>query len=928
MDLDKKLLNIKFSGKSSSFPPPPPLKPLNLNGKEKNIKNKIKAGCIKLMMWNKGNSLFDKKKDEIELLLSNHKPMCLGIMEANVEPDHHLPALEIDGYKLELDGLWHSGAKARTVIYIMNEASYVRRKDLEPPDSPAIWLEFWPASKKACLVFVAYREWRKLKAKSKRVSGSDKQQLKRLDGWEESWLKANEEGKQMILMGDFNVDVRPWTHPLEELTAYQSSKKHMLSKLREMCSVINVDIMKTNSTRSQGQSCASILDVVFSNCISLLTNPILIPSSTDHKIVMFSKKGKPFDIKPVCVTARSFKKYNKHEMMRLLNVTEINKLLWEKDTNYVANNLILQINGALDVIAPIKKIQIRRSYAPSLSEHTKNLMLVRDAARETFSKSKSETDCKTYKKLRNSVLAHQRKDKKEWASKMLLADGNNARNIWRSVKTISGNSKRTTINKITLNGIGTTNVKDIANGLNSAFIEKVAKLKEQMPHPKKDLLNELMNTPTPLLPELQPLEITEIVLNSYIKKMKKTTSAGSDTINAVVLADIYPVIKRTLLHLINLSICSGVFPEIFKETKIIPLLKSGKDPTSPLSYRPVSNTCSIGKLIERCCFDQMMNHINSLGLMNKNHHGGIARHSTSTCVTQILDDAKTALENNKKVAIMAIDLSSAYDLVNHKILIEKCRLLNVGQVGLNWLKDFLDKRSQFVDINGTRSATLPNGDDGVVQGGPSSGELFVIFVNSLPISATEMCEDTKEKAGETTSNMFIDDLSSVSSADSEEELNTCIKKEFQRIEDYLVSLKMKINVDKTQLMYISPTTTQKIAKISLNGADILHQEHLKILGINLSSDLKFDHHLRTGSNNMIKSINSKMSLLRAVKPYIPTKDLALVGNNLINSTINYGAVIWGTTSKANKDAIQKSQVRAARLILNQSWYDKKKATGK
>ena len=78
------------------------------------VMNKIKKGN-KLMTWNKGNSVFLAKKDEIEILISDHKPLCLGILEANVEPDCHLPALAIDGYKIELDKLWESGKKMQSI---------------------------------------------------------------------------------------------------------------------------------------------------------------------------------------------------------------------------------------------------------------------------------------------------------------------------------------------------------------------------------------------------------------------------------------------------------------------------------------------------------------------------------------------------------------------------------------------------------------------------------------------------------------------------------------------------------------------------------------------------------------------------------------------------------------------------------------------
>ena len=498
--------------------------------------------------------------------------------------------------------------------------------------------------------------------------------------------------------------------------------------------------------------------------------------------------------------------------------------------------------------------------------------------------------------------------------------------IWKTVKTVSGDSKRKPISKLIINGQAATKPVEIVNGLNEAFIRKVADLKETMPKPKKDLLAELNELESPSN-QLIPLEVQEHELNNLIKAMKKTTSSGSDSINAVVLSDIYPSIKRTLLHLINLSICTGIFPAVFKYTKITPILKSGKDPLLTSSYRPVSNTCGIGKLIERCAFSQIMSHIRSRNIINPNHHGGIPMHSTTTCVAQIIDDALTALEKKKKTAIIATDLSSAFDLVSHKLLAGKCRMMGIGFM-LNWLVDFLKGRSQYVDIGGVKSAELPSGEDGVVQGGPSSGELFVLFLNSLPVNfdKSESTQPAPQQdaigqiINDSNSNEFVDDLNSVVSTNNEDELNKKIIMEFDRIHDYLVSHGMKINNDKTQLMYINPSVQQKANPIHLQGSMILHQDQIRILGFTVSSDLKFDSHIRTGSNNMLKSLNSKSSMIRTLKNSIPMKALSLVANNLVNSTINYGSAIWALTTKVNKEAIQKSQIRAAKLGLDIGWF--------
>ena len=135
---------------------------------------------------------------------------------------------------------------------------------------------------------------------------------------------------------------------------------------------------------------------------------------------------------------------------------------------------------------------------------------------------------------------------------------------------------------------------------------------------------------------------------------------------------------------------------------------------------------------------------------------------------------------------------------------------------------------------------------------------------------------------------------------------------------------MKINSEKTQLMLINPNQERKITPILIDQTYIKHQQHIKILGITLSSDLNFDEHLVKGETNMVKKISSKIGLLRTIKPHLPQKAMGMIANNLDNSTIQYGAPIWSTTTQRNVDMIQKAQIKAARFILSVKWAKGKK----
>ena len=144
----------------------------------------------------------------MERIIEECRPLMFGILEANIGWNSNSEILDIDGYFLERDNLHQVQGRTRAAVYVHNKLRYIRRQDLEPPNSPTLWLEVNPTSSKPYLIFIGYREWRSLLDKDKKFSGLVKQQQLRLEGWNESWARAESENKLMILMGDWNDECR------------------------------------------------------------------------------------------------------------------------------------------------------------------------------------------------------------------------------------------------------------------------------------------------------------------------------------------------------------------------------------------------------------------------------------------------------------------------------------------------------------------------------------------------------------------------------------------------------------------------------------------------------------------------------------------------------------------------------------------------
>ena len=892
--------------------------------KEPLIKKPLKNGKSgKVMFWNKGGSKFLVKKDDIEILLGEHQPIAFGIAEANMSIDCHEATLKILDYTLERDNLIEEGLRTRLALYIKSTVQYKRRTDLEPKCTPAIWVEFNAGTSSAWLLFTGYREWRTLDPKKRVESGSQSSQLKRLDSWQDSWVLASSEGKPVFIIGDLNIDVQPWLDQSTDLTDYQVQRKPLLNKLKEMAGINDLSLLATPPTRSQGQDRDSTIDIVLTNKAELINSVELLPSSSDHRVVVVRKEAKVVSIPQEAITARSFKLYSKEKMLNCLDIPMLNSLLQLTDPNLVANVLVSHITSAIDRVAPYKTVQQRRNYAPHLSQHTKELMKLRNELRVKHRFSGLLSDEIAFKRARNTAVRSQRSDRKNWASKMIydtVNKGLDSKKMWNVAKSISGECKKETVQKLTIRGVITKDKTEIANGLNDHFINKVRKLVGNMPHQQTDILKTLTSTPTPSGPKLQLKELKIEKLDEYVRKMKRNSSAGSDSISGLILFDIYDSVKRVIQHLINLSMCLGIFPNIFKLTKITPIVKAGKNPIDPASYRPVANLCSIAKLLECSVMDQVRQHLDDNSFFNPNQHGSRSGHSTTTCVTEILEDNHEAMENGHLTALTAIDMSAAFDLVDHGILTQQCRLAKLGELGeptLNWIESFLADRTQMVCINGTYSKITATGRKGVVQGGMSSCLLFTIYLNDLPAQVNGGVKATSTL--HSTSKEYIDDLTTISRGRDLAELKANIEKDLSNLSQFLINYKMVINQEKTQLMFVKPKAESESLTVFFNGNKVPHQNTMKILGITLAADLTFDQHIHAGQSNMLKSVRYKATLLKAIKPFLPVKALSTIGSGLVNSTIMYGAPIWGTTSEKNISLVQSAQTRVARMLLGATW---------
>ena len=150
-----------------------------------------------------------------------------------------------------------------------------------------------------------------------------------------------------------------------------------------------------------------------------------------------------------------------------------------------------------------------------------------------------------------------------------------------------------------------------------------------------------------------------------------------------------------------------------------------------MNYRPVSLLSVVSKVLERCIFIQMVDYLEGNGLLHPSHHGFRAKHSTVSALVQMYDTWIEAFEDDEVSAVIMLDMSAAFDVVDHDILLSKMSLYGFEDSALFWIKSYLTSRSQSVFIEGCLSDPLLL-DCGVPQGSILGPLLYILYTNDLP----------------------------------------------------------------------------------------------------------------------------------------------------------------------------------------------------
>ena len=300
--------------------------------------------------------------------------------------------------------------------------------------------------------------------------------------------------------------------------------------------------------------------------------------------------------------------------------------------------------------------------------------------------------------------------------------------------------------------------------------------------------------------------------------LKINKSPCYDDISFTVVKKCFNSLCEPLKYLFNLSIKKGVFPGDLKIAKVTSIYKAD-DKSNLSNYRSISVLSCFSKILERIMYNHLYQYLTENKILYPKQFGFQTGHSTEHVIVQLVDQILESFEYNKYTLDVFIDLSKAFDTVDHSILLKKLELYGVTDQNHSWFKSYLSNRKQFIQINNEENTEVETITCGVPQGSILGPLLFLLYVNDLK-NASNLLDPI----------MYADDTNLFPTHKDINYLFKTANLQLERINQWFISNKLSLNASKTKYSFFhKPSKGGDIPlllpKLNINNSETEQSEY-------------------------------------------------------------------------------------------------------
>lgn len=482
-----------------------------------------------------------------------------------------------------------------------------------------------------------------------------------------------------------------------------------------------------------------------------------------------------------------------------------------------------------------------------------------------------------------------------------------SKDLWRKIRSIKGINTSFTITSLEESDELITDTRQIAEKIASTFEKnsnsenydteylqqnqlRLIRIKEKITteHDNWENYNTTFTTG----------ELKNVIANS------KNTAAGPDKIPNIFLKKLPEIAIETLLGIYNRIWTEEVFPEKWRYAIVVPILKPGKVQTKTDSYRPISLTCTMCKMMEKMINNRLLWKIEKNCIISDNQNGFRRNRNTMDNIMKIQTEICNTLARKNSLIIASLDIQKAYDMTDRSLILEALQTIPINGRLFAFCQNFLEKRYFQVRLNNTTSS-IKTQENGVPQGSVLSVTFFLLAINSI----------TKTVDQGTTCLQFADDIILLSQHSTAENAKLSIQKTLDNMVHWQKTTGYKFSTDKCKAM----VCTRKYKELN-NTVNLLLGEsplqivnEIKILGMTFDRKLNWKSHI----NRLKQECQSKIKLLKIIahSEWGADRDTVLrIYKSTILSKIDYGSIAYHSAKKSvlkTLDTIHRTGIKIA-----------------
>ena len=449
---------------------------------------------------------------------------------------------------------------------------------------------------------------------------------------------------------------------------------------------------------------------------------------------------------------------------------------------------------------------------------------------------------------------------------------------------------------------------DLPDVFNNFFTDKIHKIRTELDQASSSafLIKQTEQPSVSDFPAFHP--VTESELKKTILK-SKPTSCPLDPMPTSLLIEFLDDLLPTLTNIVNSSLLSGSFPSTFKTAVVKPLLKkSSLDQNVLKNYRPVSNLSFLSKIIERTVLEQLLAYLNQHHLLCPSQSAYRPHHSTETALLKVTNDILLALDTGNVSLLTLLDLSAAFDTIDHHILLRRLhQTYGISGAALSWFSSYLKDRTQSVIID-SHTSQPSNLSFGVPQGSVLGPVLFILYtkplsdhIQSHSVESQSFADDTQLQTSSSPLNIHLSICS----------LENCISD----VKVWMQQNKLKLNDDKTEaLLFCSRSKTFPVSKptsIAVCGTDISFSSSARNLGFYVTEDMSLELQIK----HICRSAYCELRRISSIRHFLSVDATKMLLSAFVLSKLDYCNSLLSGCPQYLLHKLQKIQNSAARLAL-------------